>query len=284
MRPSGDTPLVAEHPEIPAELALQGFDGVRAYSAQPEYSGDPARAAPRRHRAGRRHVGAARRGPRRDHRLRRAAGRARPPERGHGPSRRVGHHRRRAPALGRGAARRRRPHLGDRRPPLLPLDLLPRAQRRPVRDRRRRPRLHGRRLQRRGAGIDDHPPAAARAPARAHRGDPHPAARSARAAQPGALGSGVRRIAYSIGPPFWGDQPGNAPASCRRPASVIGSVTPPRQRHEVLGRSSSAAIHDRAAPGGLQARPAISARRGAALRPRGGSSARARCRPCRPAR
>ena len=32
MRPSGDTPLVAEHPEIPAELALQGFDGVRAYS------------------------------------------------------------------------------------------------------------------------------------------------------------------------------------------------------------------------------------------------------------
>ena len=27
----GDPPLVAEHPEIPAELALQGFDGVRAY-------------------------------------------------------------------------------------------------------------------------------------------------------------------------------------------------------------------------------------------------------------
>jgi glyoxalase family protein len=39
VRPSGDTPLVAEHPEIPAEHALQGFDGVRAYSAQPEYSG-----------------------------------------------------------------------------------------------------------------------------------------------------------------------------------------------------------------------------------------------------
>jgi glyoxalase family protein len=30
---SGDEPLVAEHPEIPAELALQGFEGVRAYSA-----------------------------------------------------------------------------------------------------------------------------------------------------------------------------------------------------------------------------------------------------------
>ncbi len=27
-----DEPLVAEHPEIPAELALQGFDAVRAYS------------------------------------------------------------------------------------------------------------------------------------------------------------------------------------------------------------------------------------------------------------
>jgi glyoxalase family protein len=29
---SGDPPLIAEHPEIPAELALQGFEGVRAYS------------------------------------------------------------------------------------------------------------------------------------------------------------------------------------------------------------------------------------------------------------
>jgi glyoxalase family protein len=27
----GDTPLVARHPEIPPELALQGFEGVRAY-------------------------------------------------------------------------------------------------------------------------------------------------------------------------------------------------------------------------------------------------------------
>jgi glyoxalase family protein len=27
-----DDPLIAEHPEIPAELALQGFDGVRAYA------------------------------------------------------------------------------------------------------------------------------------------------------------------------------------------------------------------------------------------------------------
>ena len=30
-----DAPLVAEHPDIPAELALSGFEGVRAYSAGP---------------------------------------------------------------------------------------------------------------------------------------------------------------------------------------------------------------------------------------------------------
>jgi glyoxalase family protein len=33
-----DTPLVADHPEIPAEHALQGFHGVRAYSSDPERS------------------------------------------------------------------------------------------------------------------------------------------------------------------------------------------------------------------------------------------------------
>ena len=33
-----DDPLVADHPEIPAELALQGFDGVRAYSSDPAAS------------------------------------------------------------------------------------------------------------------------------------------------------------------------------------------------------------------------------------------------------
>jgi glyoxalase family protein len=33
-----DEPLTAEHPEIPAEHALQGFDGVRAYSAAPDRS------------------------------------------------------------------------------------------------------------------------------------------------------------------------------------------------------------------------------------------------------
>jgi glyoxalase family protein len=32
---SGDAPLIADHPEVPAALALQGFEGVRAYSAAP---------------------------------------------------------------------------------------------------------------------------------------------------------------------------------------------------------------------------------------------------------
>jgi glyoxalase family protein len=33
-----DEPLVAEHPEIPSELALQGFDSVRAYTRSPDAS------------------------------------------------------------------------------------------------------------------------------------------------------------------------------------------------------------------------------------------------------
>jgi glyoxalase family protein len=33
-----DEPLIANHPEIPRELALQGFDGVRAYNSNPERS------------------------------------------------------------------------------------------------------------------------------------------------------------------------------------------------------------------------------------------------------
>jgi glyoxalase family protein len=35
---SGDAPLVARHPEIPADVALQGFEGVRAYGADPAAS------------------------------------------------------------------------------------------------------------------------------------------------------------------------------------------------------------------------------------------------------
>ena len=33
-----DAPLIAEHPEIPAELAIQGFEGVRAFSNDPAES------------------------------------------------------------------------------------------------------------------------------------------------------------------------------------------------------------------------------------------------------
>jgi glyoxalase family protein len=36
---TSDEPLSAEHPEIPAEHALQGFDAVRAYSFNPEQTG-----------------------------------------------------------------------------------------------------------------------------------------------------------------------------------------------------------------------------------------------------
>jgi len=35
---TADEPLVARHREIPAEVALQGFDGVRAYASDPELS------------------------------------------------------------------------------------------------------------------------------------------------------------------------------------------------------------------------------------------------------
>ena len=35
---TNDEPLVAQHPEIPLEHALQGFDGVRAYASDPERS------------------------------------------------------------------------------------------------------------------------------------------------------------------------------------------------------------------------------------------------------
>jgi len=34
-----DAPLIADHPEVPAENALQGFDFVRAYSGDPDASG-----------------------------------------------------------------------------------------------------------------------------------------------------------------------------------------------------------------------------------------------------
>jgi len=38
MPDTDDEPMTAEHPEIPAEHALQGFEGVRAYSSNPDAS------------------------------------------------------------------------------------------------------------------------------------------------------------------------------------------------------------------------------------------------------
>jgi glyoxalase family protein len=35
---AGDEPLIADHPEVPADVALQGFDAVRAYSFDPDES------------------------------------------------------------------------------------------------------------------------------------------------------------------------------------------------------------------------------------------------------
>ena len=35
---SPDEPLIADHPEVPKEFALQGFHGVRAYAHDPEQS------------------------------------------------------------------------------------------------------------------------------------------------------------------------------------------------------------------------------------------------------
>ena len=88
--------------------ALQGFDGVRAYARDPERQRRAARAAAGRRDDRRAHLGAARRAPRRLDRLRPRARRARPPVRRHRPPRRVGHRRRRAPALA-GALRGGRP-------------------------------------------------------------------------------------------------------------------------------------------------------------------------------
>ncbi|MEA2677703.1 MAG: glyoxalase family protein, partial [Chloroflexota bacterium] len=36
---TGDTPLIADHPEIAADVALQGFEGVRAYAPAPDATG-----------------------------------------------------------------------------------------------------------------------------------------------------------------------------------------------------------------------------------------------------
>ena len=86
-----DEPMTAEHPEIPAELALQGFEGVRAYASNPDASrslleetlGFDARGAERL-------LGVAGRHPGLHVRLRRAAREGRCPGRGHRAPRGLG--------------------------------------------------------------------------------------------------------------------------------------------------------------------------------------------------
>jgi glyoxalase family protein len=122
---SGDTPLIADHPEIPAEVALHGFEGVRAYSRAPE--GTTA-VLERLMDAQRRDDGAFElRGAKRGGWI----------------------------ALDEPPAERGRQSAG-----LLPLGLLPRAGRRAVRAGDRGARLHRRRPGR-GARAADHPPAVA---------------------------------------------------------------------------------------------------------------------------
>ena len=143
-----DEPLVAKHPDIPAELALQGFDGVRAYTADPEGSRplleqtlafEPQATLCYKVRGEKRGSFYRYDEP--------------PAEPGVGGAGTVHHvawaslHR-----GSRGVARARRTGRGaadaDHRSLLLQVDLLPRAERRPVRDRHDRPRLRDRRAPR----------------------------------------------------------------------------------------------------------------------------------------
>ena len=73
-----DAPLIADHPEIPREHALQGFDGVRAYASDPARSEALLRETLGFHGRRERRVGGPRRPARRPLRLRPAAG-GRPP-------------------------------------------------------------------------------------------------------------------------------------------------------------------------------------------------------------
>ena len=178
---SPDPPLVAEHPEIPAEHALQGFEGVRAYSR------NPARSAAMLERL----MGAQRigdedrwelRGPRRGGWI---AFDPAPAERGR-QSAGVVHH----VAFGTTDAdlpswiaridRRRRPQQRLRRPPLLPLAVLPRAERRPVRARDGRARASPSTARSRSSGRKLILPPFLEPRRERDRGAPDAAARSAR--------------------------------------------------------------------------------------------------------
>ena len=166
-------PLIADHPEVPAEHALQGFDFVRAYSADPDASRhlleDALGFEPREdgwevrgeQRGGRYAYDAP---PRR-------AGRA---GRGHRAPRGVRLHDGRPRGVAGARDRGRRPADRGDRPLLVPLDLLPRAERSAVRDRHARARLRRGRGAR-APGREARAAAEVRAAAREDRGDGHAA-------------------------------------------------------------------------------------------------------------
>ena len=140
-----DEPLIAEHPEVPAEHRASGLRRRCApTAAAPSAAAGYSR---RRWRSSADGEGWEVRGDRarRHLRLRPAAGRARHPGRGHRPPRRLGLHDEDHEAWRERVLAGGGPPTPRDRPPLLPLDLLPRAERRAVRARRRRPGLHGRR-------------------------------------------------------------------------------------------------------------------------------------------
>ena len=127
--------------DIPAEYALLGFHGVRAYASRPDASSAAARGDRLRARRRRR---LALRGDERHAVLRYDAppAAARRHERRHGPPRRVvGRRRRRARGLRAQAVQAGARATRDHRPPVLPLRLLPRAERRALRARQPRHRL-----------------------------------------------------------------------------------------------------------------------------------------------
>ena len=140
-----DEPLIADHPEIPAALALQGFDGVRAYARNPELRMGTfleTLGFERKDGTTWEARGEARGGWTRVRERARGAG---PARRRHGAPRRMGVDD--GGARGVAAPRRRGGWPADAgdRPVLVPLDLLPRAERRALRDRHARPRLRDRR-------------------------------------------------------------------------------------------------------------------------------------------
>ena len=174
---SGDEPLIAEHPEVPAEHALRGFAGVRAYAHDPEQSRPLLEQALAFEPSG---DGWEVRGERRGGTY---AYDPPPDQSGIQGAGTVHHIAWATPPAEQEAwrdavlQRRRAPDAGDR-PLLLQVRLLPRAERRAVRDRHDRPGLHDRR-----AGRVARPEAGAaarlRAPARADRGDRDAAAADA---------------------------------------------------------------------------------------------------------